>query len=137
MTAKIATERRKKYVEAKLGDAEVKAREIIEPFHVSLHLQQFSTNTLLPVQRLIRKFSPVPVRAAEEGEAATLEVGVHGIHPELVKLLGKMKFRTSYGQNALKHSPDKITASGVSSIIKSTPVIVSNVRILRPSLPEV
>ena len=37
----------------------------------------------------------------EEGEAATLEVGVHGIHPELVRLLGKMKFRTSYGQNAL------------------------------------
>ena len=33
-----------------------------------------------------------------------LEVGVHGIHPELVRLLGKMKFRTSYGQNALKHS---------------------------------
>ncbi len=40
----------------------------------------------------------------EDGEAATLEVGVHGIHPELVRLLGKMKFRTSYGQNALKHS---------------------------------
>ena len=40
----------------------------------------------------------------EEGEAATLEVGGHGIHPELVRLLGKMKFRTSYGQNALKHS---------------------------------
>ena len=37
----------------------------------------------------------------EEGEAALLEVGIHGIHPELVKLLGKMKFRTSYGQNAL------------------------------------
>ena len=40
----------------------------------------------------------------EAGEAAILEVGVQGIHPELVKLLGKMRFRTSYGQNALKHS---------------------------------
>ena len=40
----------------------------------------------------------------EEGEAAALEVGVHGIHPELLRLLGRMKFRTSYGQNALKHS---------------------------------
>ena len=40
----------------------------------------------------------------EEGEAATLEVGIHGIHPELVRLLGKLKFRTSYGQNALKRN---------------------------------
>jgi ribonuclease Y len=46
----------------------------------------------------------VESRMREDGEAACLEVGVHGIHPELVKLLGKMKYRTSYGQNALKHS---------------------------------
>ena len=49
----------------------------------------------------------------EEGEEATLEVGVHGIHPELVRLLGKMKFRTSYGQNALKHSIEVAQLSGL------------------------
>ena len=49
----------------------------------------------------------------EEGEAATLEVGVHGIHPDLVRLLGKMKFRTSYGQNALKHSIEVAQLSGL------------------------
>ena len=49
----------------------------------------------------------------EEGEAATLEVGVHGIHPELVRLLGRMKFRTSYGQNALKHSVEVAQLSGL------------------------
>ena len=49
----------------------------------------------------------------EEGEAAVLEVGVHGIHPELVRLLGKMKFRTSYGQNALKHSIEVAHLSGL------------------------
>ena len=49
----------------------------------------------------------------EEGEAACLEVGIHGIHPELVKLLGKMKFRTSYGQNALKHSIEVAQLSGL------------------------
>jgi len=55
----------------------------------------------------------VEVMIKEEGEAATLEVGVHGIHPELVRLLGKMKFRTSYGQNALKHSIEVAQLAGL------------------------
>ena len=55
----------------------------------------------------------VEVMIKEEGEAATLEVGVHGIHPELVRLLGKMKFRTSYGQNALKHSIEVAQLTGL------------------------
>lgn len=49
----------------------------------------------------------------EEGENAALEVGVHGIHPELVRLLGRMKFRSSYGQNALKHSIEVAQLSGL------------------------
>ncbi len=46
----------------------------------------------------------VEVAIKEEGEAASFETGVHGLHPELIRLLGKMKFRTSYGQNILRHS---------------------------------
>ena len=49
----------------------------------------------------------------EEGEAVALEVGVPGIHPELIFLLGRMKFRTSYGQNALKHSVEVAQLSGL------------------------
>ncbi len=55
----------------------------------------------------------VETNMREDGEAATLEVGIHGIHPELVKLLGKMKFRTSYGQNALKHSMEVAQLAGL------------------------
>ncbi|MBR4573492.1 MAG: ribonuclease Y [Lachnospiraceae bacterium] len=49
----------------------------------------------------------------EAGEAALLETGVHGVHPELVRLLGRMKFRTSYGQNALKHSIEVSLLAGL------------------------
>lgn len=49
----------------------------------------------------------------EEGESACFEIGVHGIHPEIVRLLGKMKFRTSYGQNVLKHSLEVAHLTGI------------------------
>ena len=55
----------------------------------------------------------VETQIREDGENAAMDVGVHGIHPERLKLLGRMKFRSSYGQNALKHSIEVAQLSGI------------------------
>lgn len=55
----------------------------------------------------------VETRMVSDGEDACLQAGVHGIHPELVRLLGKMKYRTSYGQNALLHSIEVAQIAGL------------------------
>ena len=55
----------------------------------------------------------VETQIREDGETAAMDVGVHGIHPELLKLLGRMKFRSSYGQNALRHSIEVAQLSGL------------------------
>lgn len=66
------------------------------------------------IEEMVEKATKeVETMMREEGEAATLELGIHGIHPELVRLLGRMKFRTSYGQNALKHSMEVAQLSGL------------------------
>ncbi|MBN2795862.1 MAG: ribonuclease Y [Clostridia bacterium] len=55
----------------------------------------------------------IDAQIKQEGENATFDVGIHNLHPELVKLVGRLKFRTSYGQNVLKHSQEVAILAGI------------------------
>jgi len=66
------------------------------------------------IEDVVRKAqADVEQQIQEAGEQALYDVGVHGLHPELVKLVGRMKFRTSYGQNMLKHSKEVAWLAGI------------------------
>lgn len=66
------------------------------------------------IEEMIQKAKKeVNVAIKEAGEQATFEVGIHNLHPELIKLLGRLKYRTSYGQNMLNHSVEVAHLSGL------------------------
>ncbi|MFH0786950.1 MAG: ribonuclease Y [Pseudomonadota bacterium] len=66
------------------------------------------------IEEVVKKVSQeMDVAIREAGEAATFDVGVHGIHPEIVKLIGRLKYRSSYGQNVLQHSLEVAFLCGV------------------------
>ncbi len=66
------------------------------------------------IEEMVAKVSEeLEVSMREAGEQATFDVGAHGVHPELIKLLGRLKYRTSYGQNCLQHSLEVAFLCGV------------------------
>ncbi len=69
------------------------------------------------IEKVVKKAQQeVEAVIQEEGEHAVMEVGVHGLHPELVRLLGQLKFRTSYGQNMLMHSLETAHLAGIMAV---------------------
>jgi len=76
----------------------------------------FSDGRIHParIEEMVAKSrSDMQLRIREEGEAACFEVGLQGVHPELVKLLGTLRFRTSYGQNVLMHAKESALLAGM------------------------
>jgi ribonucrease Y len=66
------------------------------------------------IEEIVEKVNQeLEVNIREAGEEAAFDAGVHGLHPELIKLLGKLKFRTSYAQNVLQHSVEVCYLSGI------------------------
>jgi len=66
------------------------------------------------IEEVVEKVTQeMEVALKEAGEQATFDVGVHGIHPELIKIIGKLKYRTSYAQNVLQHSVEVATLCGI------------------------
>ncbi len=66
------------------------------------------------IEEVVNKVeADIEVEIKEEGQAAAFDVGVHGIHPELIKLIGKLKYRTSYAQNVLQHSIEVAFLCGI------------------------
>lgn len=77
----------------------------------SLFLMEEST--LQELKKCMKRLAEVENTIKEEGERAVIEAGVNGIHPELIKLLGRLRYRTSYGQNVLNHSLEVAYLAGI------------------------
>jgi ribonuclease Y len=69
------------------------------------------------IEKVVKKAQQeVEAVIQEAGDAAVLEVGIHGLHPELIRLLGQLKYRTSYGQNMLMHSLESAHLAGIMAV---------------------